>query len=339
MDAKKLKKYIIGNELLIKILDLLDYKHKDKGSYVSMKNKDGDNDSAVVIYKNSLNVINYTRGWESDLFELISKFEKISFSDSVKLISNVLKLTNKKLNIEIKKPNILDVLSEIEEACNIDDPLDIINESVFDEYQKRPNKIWYDEGIGLETQAEFQICYDEKSNSIVIPIRDEFGNLVGIKNRINTTEKVKQKYFYSHPVKKTRILYGLDKALPYIEKHKMCIVVESEKSVLKLWDKDIRCVVSISGSDISKYQKKMLEELGVKIILAFDKDIIMDSECDDDCSKCDVKCIRKQLTKFSKESEIYCIIDDDDLLEEKDSPIDKGIEIFKEIFKNRYKRG
>lgn len=338
MDSNNLKQYIIDNDLLEKILCGLDFEFKSKGKYISMKNPDGNNKSAIVIFKNKLNVVNYTRGWNGDIFTLIEKIKNITFSDSIKLVKHVLGIKDCSDIKILNKPNILEVLSNLEKECNIKESISILDESILNNYDKKPNKIWYDEGISLETQAIFNICYDNKSNSIVIPIRDEFGNLVGVKNRKNTKENIDMKYYYSYPVRKTLILYGLDKNKEHILKQNLCIVVESEKAVMKLHSNDIKLAVAIGGSDISKEQVSMLEELGIKIILAFDKDVILDAECMDDCTDCDIKCMKKQLNKFSDSTDISCSIDEEDLLDEKDSPIDKGIDVFKKVIKNRYGR-
>ena len=38
--------------------------------------------------------------------------------------------------------------------------------------------------ISYETQIEFEIGYDESTNRITIPIRDEISSLVGVKGRL-----------------------------------------------------------------------------------------------------------------------------------------------------------
>jgi len=146
------------------------------------------------------------------------------------------------------------------------------------------------------------------------------------------------KYFYSYPYKKTKLLYNYHKALPYIKDKKCVIVVESEKSVMKLWQDNIKNVVAISGWDTSLAQVMKLEQLNVDIVYALDKDIQLINNCDNECISCVNKCVKKQLNKFIADVKVSCIIDKDNLLDDKDSPIDKGIEVFKKIFKNRYRR-
>jgi len=291
---------------------------KDNRTYLSMANLDGDNPVAIVLYKDTLTMENYTRGYKGDIITLIQKTTCGTFTEVLESITSILNFTP-----TVKKINVLrDKMSTIERwTCPIDETeLEEIPEHIFDNYIHKPNKIWFDEGIKVETQAFFQIQYCDRTNTIIIPIRDEKGRLVGIKNRKNTTLDVPIKYFYSFPVKKNRILYNLHNAKEYIKEKKYVIVVESEKSVMKLWQSGFKNVVAIAGSDLSINQVCMLEKLNTFVVLAFDKDKSMEH-------------MNKQLLKFIKTVKIGYMYDDNNLLDEKDAPIDKGVEVFEKIIK------
>lgn len=61
----------------------------------------------------------------------------------------------------------------------------------------------------------FEIGYDDVSNRITIPVRDEMGTLVGVKGRLflkqeeMTEEEQRVKYIYLECCNRARLLYGL----------------------------------------------------------------------------------------------------------------------------------
>ena len=46
------------------------------------------------------------------------------------------------------------------------------------------NDLFFKDNIDYGTQAKFEVGYDEQTNRITIPIRDEIGTLVGVKGRM-----------------------------------------------------------------------------------------------------------------------------------------------------------
>jgi DNA primase len=320
ISIENLKEYILENDLLESLLVELGFEPKEHEKHFAFANLDGDNPSAITLYKDTLKVINWTRDYKGDIITLIEESLEVSFIEALNILVD---FTKYETCNHVSQESCLKILREIEKSSEIikdDVEQKILPEDILDDYIKKPNQIWYDEGIEVETQAEFEICYCKKSDCIIIPIRNHDGKLVGIKNRKNTNEEVYMKYFYSYSIKKNHLLYGLYKTKPYIEENKQVIVVESEKSVMKLWQNGIKNTVAIMGT-LSYNQILLLEKLNVDIILAYDKD--------------------KSWELMNKEKEKFVIkpqyiYDDDDLLKGKESPIDKGIETFLKIFENRY---
>ena len=115
---------------------------------------------------------------------------------------------------------------------------------------------------------------------------------------------------------------------------KKAIIFESEKSCLlyKSYfgiENDIS--VACCGSNISAYQINLLKKLGVdEIIIAFDR------EGEKDDKKKYVSKFYRLNNKFKNEVNISFIYDKDGkYLDYKDSPIDKGKEVFLKLFKER----
>ena len=163
------------------------------------------------------------------------------------------------------------------------------------------------EEIGMSYYHDF----DEESNRYTIPIRSEIGDLVGVKGRYfdRKVPEGENKYIYLEPCAKSKILYGLYKTAEYA-KNKNCIyVLEAEKSVLQLWNYGYRNSTSTGGKELSQYQIDMIVRLGVDIILAMDKDVKKDE-------------IEQIANRFPDGVPIYYIYDEDEILEEKESPSD-----------------
>ena len=116
------------------------------------------------------------------------------------------------------------------------------------------------------------------------------------------------------------------------------IIEEMEKSVIKddsFYGKD-SVAVACCGSNLNKYQVSLLiKNFGVnEIIIAFDKEYV-------DLKTEQAKKYRKKLVdicnKYKHLASFSYIFDEKNLLEEKDSPNDKGKEIFETLYKERIK--
>lgn len=96
-------------------------------------------------------------------------------------------------------------------------------------------------------------------------------------------------------------------------------------------DNDIS--VAVCGSNLINYQVEMLKSLGVEeIIIAFDKQY--QEFGDEEYFKWEKKLLGIY-QKYGNFIQIRFILDTENLLGYKDSPIDKGPDIFLELFNNR----
>ena len=75
-----------------------------------------------------------------------------------------------------------------------------------------------------------------------------------------------------------KIIYGLNKTLPYIKRTGRIYVGEAEKFVLELWSHGVRNTGGTGGKELSQYQIDMLIRLGVEVIFCFDEDVKMFGE-------------------------------------------------------------
>jgi len=199
---------------------------------------------------------------------------------------------------------------------------------------------WLNEGINIQAIRAFDIRYDIKNLAIIIPHKDKNGNVIGIRGRF-MGEYAPAKYMpitfngvvLGHPLRGN--LYGLYENMAPIMKHKTVVLFESEKSVLKFssfFGHENNFSVATCGNKVSNEQIQLLQDLGIKqVILAFDKDYNNSAERMKVQEHYDN--IAKRLSVYFN---TYVMLDYGDLLGYKDSPIDKGAQVFKELFNYKY---
>lgn len=334
MEIKDLFRKVIENNDAEKILESLNMHHiVDKGEYITCGQPDGDNPASVVVFKDNLWVEAYTRDISdqygyTNIISLVSFIRKTYISQSIKWICDICNYNyyeESKNKTEMIK--FLDyIYSENTDSKADEDEvlfLKPIEEYILKYYGSFTNSLFLKDNIDLQTQRDFELGYDLETHSITIPIRDELSTLVGVKARLFKElwelEDWESKYFYLVPCAKSKILYGLHKTMPYIIRDKSLYVVESEKSVMKLWSYGIRNVVSIGGHKLSKTQIKKIVQLGVRDInICFDQDV---ARLDD--GKVDLGWYKKIANNFLQCHNIYGLIDyEGGILLEKESPVD-----------------
>lgn len=218
----------------------------------------------------------------TDIIDLVCFCEKLSFPEGLKFICQEVGISYYH-DFESDIPESLKILKLVnemstEQTDEKEVPLKPIPVEILDYYKPYVNDLFYEDGISYSTQKEFQIGYDTETNRITIPIYSEIGDLVGVKGRLfqKEVDESECKYLYLEKCAKSKILFGLNKTLPYIKRLGVVYVVESEKGVMQLWSYGYKNAVSTGGKNISRHQLDMLIRLGVKIVFCFDKDVVLD---------------------------------------------------------------
>ena len=201
---------------------------------------------------------------------------------------------------------------------------------------------WAKDGLTLEELKKFNVRYYSSENQMIIPHYSINEDLVGIRIRaFNEEDIVKGKYrplklenkIYSHPL--SQFCYGLWNNKDNIQKTQKAVIVEGEKSVLLGEQLEYNNLIASCGSNISKVQIQQLINCGAKeIIIAFDK------EYKDNKDKKNEKYYNK-LYSLAYKYRLYCnmsfIFDFNNILKEKQSPIDNSIEEFNFLMEKRIK--
>lgn len=182
------------------------------------------------------------------------------------------------------------------------------------------NDLFYNDGITYDVQREFEIGYDDETNYITIPVRDELGNLVGIKGRyLGEADEQHSKYTYLKKCPKGKILYGLNKTEEFIAKNNVCYITEAEKGVLQLISYGHYNVVATGGCKITTTQIEKLSRICTHVVFCFDKDVGKDE-------------LQEIADKFISYMTVDAIVDNNNILNNKESPTDNK-DKFEELIK------
>lgn len=281
-------------------------------------------------------------GCSYDVFSLISKVFGIDFASAFKYITGKFGINT---NGSFLSGDRLD-LSFINKFKK-HEPQYILNEidsNLLNSFYQLYHENWINDGISIEAMKKHNILYSIKDNKIIIPHFDIDGRLLGIRGRALNEDEVEagRKYmpiFHKGEVRKHPTggnIYGLEVSKEDIRQQKSIILFESEKGPLQLrtMRPDMAIGGGISGSSLSFEQIKIIQKLGVEnVCLALDKEFEKNGTQEELFYKQKIKSgfIDKLLPYFR----VSVIWDREGLLGLKDSPTDKGIEVFNNLWENK----
>ena len=218
--------------------------------------------------------------------------------------------------------------------------------NVLSAFRPYPTAEWLNDGIDVKSMEKYQIGFSVNQTKIVIPHFDIGGRLIGIRGRALDPVEVESygKYmpirvegkWYTHHLSLN--LYGANITKDAIMKTKRVVVFEGEKSVLLMdtFFGEDNLAVAVCGSNLHKVQVDILvKQLGVTdITIAFDKEYPELGTPESEQYKYKLIDLCKKYSDYANMSFIY---DMKGYLKEKDSPVDRGKEIFERLYEERVK--
>ena len=315
----------------------------------------GGNSHKLYYYNNTKLFRCYTECNDSfDIFELVIKIktqegQNWTLYNAVTYVINFFSLDFSDFFSQDKKLlQDWNLLSKWEKTVNNQKEEKIVNLKVYDDSilknLPRPKILpWEREGIKKEVCDDYGICYNPSSGGIIIPHYNIDNQLVGIRERTLIKEnEIYGKYrpavlngvMYNHPLGFN--LYNLNNSKNHITNIKKAIIFEGEKSCLlfaSMMGEENDISVACCGSNLINYQFNLLASLHTEeIIIAFDRQYkeIGDLEWQGWTKK-----LKSLHEKYNKYIQISYIFDKEHVLDYKDSPIDKGKDIFLELFSKR----
>ena len=194
-------------------------------------------------------------------------------------------------------------------------------------YEKNSDKlaVWEAEGISKPSLERFQVAYDSFSDRLVYPIRNVAGEIVNVGARTldpDWKQKKLRKYSYLFSWGGgMNTVFGLAENKAEILRKKEIIIFEGAKSVMIADSWGIRNCGALLTSHLSQFQMKILAKLGVRVVFALDKEVVIRDD--------------PNIAKLKRYVTTEYIWDRDNLLDEKDSPVDKGVDAFMKLYEGR----
>lgn len=212
-------------------------------------NNAGEGSDKLYYYENSGFFNCYTGCGSMDIFEFVTKIEKIrndkdiTFYQSMDYVARFFELEGvegDKAAFQMPIYNDLQILENYKKLSDKREEIEIeykiYDGAVLDRLAFVPPSGWLQEGIGIEALKKFGIKYYGTEHKVVIPHHNLAGDLIGIRARSLVQQDVEMfgKYMpikianvmYTHPLSYN--LYGLNYNLENIRRAKKMIIFEGE---------------------------------------------------------------------------------------------------------------
>ena len=301
-------------------------------SYISFgRSADSSKKSIVIRLTNNdyLYVKDYARNIQKDLFTYIGEQRLSDFSEILSTVKSTLNITD--YCDFFGDRGIFGGFYERIRKRNIS-KINTYDESLLDKYKMYGNVRFVKDNISIDAQQFFGIRYDVESQGIVIPIRNQLGQLMGVKVRCNyEVEDGEMKYYYLIPCAMSQTLFGYSQNYNHLVDNTVYIL-ESEKSVMQCYSYGIRNCVALGSGSISNKQVQMLFELNPKKIIFLHDTGFKQEYIDRNIS------MVENYSRFSEMEIGYWDWENSKYKSDiKNSPTDLGYKIFKDILLNEIK--
>ena len=228
--------------------------------------------------------------------------------------------------------------------------LTVYDETILQLFHPYYPESWCQEGISPMTAERYNIRFCFTRNAAIIPYYNDQGQLIGIRQRNFDPYQLEmgRKYIpttieqtsYRYPT--SQVFFGLYQNQAFIKKAKEVVLVESEKSVM-LYDSyypNRSIALAMGGSSLSLAHRKMLLDLKVeRVVICLDKDYHPDQLRDKTSEDYKafvgmIRRLKKMVTLLSPYMTVSVILCFDSQLDYKDSPLDRGKEVFEALLKS-----
>ena len=271
----------------------------------------------------------YSSGVSGNIISFIKLYHRCSGWEAVEILKEYAGYTGE---IEGQTAKLASTLSfrkfQPDKPSKPEEKRVVLPSDVMERYEIRADKLsaWTDEGISEQSLRKFDVRYDSFSDRIVYPIHNADGKIVNIGGRTLDPlwkEKKLRKYTYFYGWGTMNVIYGLWENLWEIVEKREIILFEGAKSVLLADSWGICNTGAILTAHRNPNQMKLLAWLGCRVVFALDKEIDPSQD--------------KNVRKLSHYVRCEKISDRDNLLDEKEAPVDKGKEVFERLYEARRK--
>lgn len=315
-------------------LQLSNITHNSLRHEIRCSREAGRNPTSVKIDTNTLYYKCFSTGKNGSIYTLVMERLHKTFPQALNWVAELLGLDRNQFNSKVYLPfggYYKDIIKESEEP---EANLQTYSDSILIPYLSNPNAMFIRDGIGSETQAKFKIGYDLESMRITVPQWNMNGELVGIMGRLNDYTCPKElRWLPIIPCPRSLTLYGYHMNYECIQEKRLCMLFESEKSVMQLDSMGYNFGLATCTNSVSETQAKYTKALMVEnIVIGFDEgvseDVLIES-----AEKLKMK------NPLFKNRVGYIYDGDNEFLPKgsKASPTDLGQDIFKSLIKYKIK--
>lgn len=322
-------------EDLIESIDIVEY----ISQFIELEEKNGEfwglspfkdeNTPSFSIRRETKSFYDFSSGIGGNVFTFVKHYNRCTSKEAVDILSKyvgydgVTVVPKKKLAATVICKRFKPQVSHKKISS-----ISVYPEDCMDKYEKRNDKlaVWESEGVSRASLTRFQVYYDSFSDRLVYPIRNSYGKIVNIGGRTLDPlwkEKKLRKYTYFSGWGEMNVIYGLFENLNEILKKREIIIFEGCKSVLIADTWGIRNCGALLTSHLNPQQLKLLVKLGVRVVFALDKEVRIKDD--------------HNINRLKRYINVEYLWDKQDLLDDKDSPVDKGQEVFRELYEQRLK--
>jgi DNA primase len=321
----ELKELIRSIDILEFLSQYTDFEEKN-GEYWALSPLKEEKTPSFSVRRESNTFYDFSSGIGGNVFTFVKHFHHCSSGEAVKILE---KYAGKTCDSTVsQKSAVAEVArrfrppkteTKTSKACVL--PADYMSR-----YEKNEDKlsVWEAEGISRASMDKFQVFYDSFSDRIVYPIRNLDGQIINVSGRtLDPDYKAKKlrKYTYFQPLGVLDTIYGLSENMDVIRYMDEIVLFEGAKSVMKADTWGIDNTGAILTSHLNQLQVKILAKLGCRVVFALDKDVNV--------------LLDHNIQRLKRYVRVEYIVDRDGLLDEKDSPVDQGKEIFQKLYDER----
>lgn len=219
-------------------------------------------------------------GKPRDVFLLVELVMGISFLDAARTVGGWLGFSSEDFVYDKEEDDRYKIERWLRKQSSLGEAKpESMDESILDEFDKTPHPYLLRRGFTEETIKTWDIRYAPDgyfANRVVIPIRDENGQIVGLSGRLTTDDpdalKRYGKYKNLMDVANGVSLFGLHRAKLFVPVYQALVITEGQFDVVMAHQKGLCNVVATMGSSILPEQVNLVIRHTDTVYLAFDGD-------------------------------------------------------------------
>lgn len=320
---------------IIESVDILEYisqfcdpQERSDGEYWCLSPIKSENTPSFSINPDMQRFYDFSSGQGGDVLDFIRAYYHCDFWQGLRILKSYAGITDDDTESTPTRLLATSVAKRFrpKEKREKESKASVLPSDYMDRYERNTAKlaVWEREGISRESMERFQVRYDPFSDRIVFPIRDTSGNIISVCGRtLDPDYKAKKlrKYTYFQSLGCLNTIYGLSDNLDAIREQGEIILFEGAKSVMLADGWGICNTGAVLTSHLSSHQFQILLKLGARVSFALDAEVDIRED--------------GNIMKLRQYTEVYWVKNLDNVLGPKDSPTDKGEEVFRALYAGR----